>query len=225
MKLTSSGSTRQPRTFTPQRRLRPRSVPYKCPNDKPPDANVFGLPRQGAARWSGRSGGSDSPGGFILKGVVREVRADHRGAADRHETATETHERAARFWDDQGDAGRAELQREMAEFERRGASLERRWAELADWDGVPRPRPVGGGRARDQTERGAKQLSEVLTRMADAPERAARLAEQHAARCDQAGRGDDAASEREAAERARKAARRARAQAKQWRDTSTRQEG
>jgi hypothetical protein len=150
--------------------------------------------------------------------VGYEVGVDHLAAADRHETAAKSHDRAARFWHDQGDAQRAELQHEMAEFERHGAVLERRWAELAEWDGVDRS-TAPGERVIDHTRRGAKPLSGVLTRMADALDRTASLADEHAIRREKAGRSDDAAAEREAAKRARTAAQRARSQAAQWLET------
>lgn len=54
----------------------------------------------------------------------------HLDAAAAHERAAESHARAARYWDDEGDAERAELQRDMAGYERKGAELERRWAAL-----------------------------------------------------------------------------------------------
>lgn len=68
----------------------------------------------------------------------------HWNAAARHERGAETHERAAHFWDDQGDAERAALQREMAEYERTGARLERRWAELVERN-VKGAGPSSGG--------------------------------------------------------------------------------
>jgi hypothetical protein len=38
----------------------------------------------------------------------------HLEAGARHEQAAASHERAARYWDQQGDADRAALQRELA---------------------------------------------------------------------------------------------------------------
>ena len=58
----------------------------------------------------------------------------HLDAASRHEGAAVTHERSAKFWDEQGDAERAALQRELADYARRGAALERRWAALIEGD-------------------------------------------------------------------------------------------
>lgn len=56
----------------------------------------------------------------------------HLEAARRHEEAAGTHERSAKFWDEQGDAKRAALQRELADHERHGAELEGRWAALIE---------------------------------------------------------------------------------------------
>jgi len=53
-------------------------------------------------------------------------------AADRHERAVVTHERARKWWATQGDDERTTLQRELAVHERRGAKLERRWAALVE---------------------------------------------------------------------------------------------
>jgi hypothetical protein len=51
-------------------------------------------------------------------------------AAERHEAAAVSHERAAQHWADHGDHERAALQRDLAQHERRGAELERLWAAL-----------------------------------------------------------------------------------------------
>lgn len=56
----------------------------------------------------------------------------HLEAASRHADAAVSHERSARFWDEQGDAERAAPQRELAGYESRGAELERRWAALIE---------------------------------------------------------------------------------------------
>ncbi len=129
--------------------------------------------------------------------------------------AAKSHERASRFWHDQGDAERSQLQHEMAEYEWHGATLERRWAELEEGGGSDPPR-ASAERVIEQTRRGARKLADILKKMADALDRTADLAEEHAIRREQAGHSDDAAAEREAAVRAREAAQRARSQAEHW---------
>jgi hypothetical protein len=148
--------------------------------------------------------------------------ADHVGAAARHEAAAANHDRAARFWEDHGDASRAELQRELAEYERGGATLERRWADLVDADAAHGP-ARGAGIVLRHIRLGAKQLSANLARTAEALERSANLAEQHAQRREQSQQIDDAAQERKAAQRAREAAGHARAQAEEWLKISERE--
>jgi len=103
----------------------------------------------------------------------------------------------------------------MAEYERRGAALERRWVELVADDKGLRTVPAAE-LVISHARQGAKQLSAVLSRTADALERSAGLAEEHAQRRDRAGQSDDAAVERQAAEHAREGARRARSQAEEW---------
>lgn len=142
---------------------------------------------------------------------------NHREAAGRHEMAAKNHERAARFWAGKGDAERAGLQREMAEYERRGATLERRWAELVEWE-VVYGQTRAAERVTSHTRRGARQLTTLLTRMADALDKSARLADEHATKRERAGRSDDAELERQAAQRARDSAEQARSHAAQWRD-------
>jgi hypothetical protein len=56
----------------------------------------------------------------------------HLESAERHEAAAKTHEEAAEYWESQGDAERAALQREMMGYELRGAELERRWAAIVE---------------------------------------------------------------------------------------------
>lgn len=102
----------------------------------------------------------------------------------------------------------------MADYERRGATLERRWADLVD-PSKPASAARGADLVLEQARQGAKQLSTILARTADALERTAELAETHAQTSAQAG-GDNAAEEREAAARAREAAQRARSQAEEW---------
>lgn len=138
--------------------------------------------------------------------------AAHRDAVRRHELVAENHDRAASFWDGQGDLGRAELQREMAAYERLGAELESRWAELVD----PGPTDSGTRAAQlvvRQTRQGVKQLCGILTQLAITLERSAELAEAHGRRRAQAGRGNDAAAERRAAKLALETAQWARPQA------------
>ena len=129
--------------------------------------------------------------------------------------AAENHERAATFWNDHGDLERAALQREMAEHERGGAALERRWAELLDPSSVQSTRRASEFVVR-HTRRGAKRLSAILIRTAEALEKTADLAEEHAQRRERTGRTADAAEERRAAERSREAAQRARSHAEEW---------
>ena len=54
----------------------------------------------------------------------------HLAAADRHDAAAASHERAAKWWHEQGNVERASLQHALADHERHGAKLERRWAAL-----------------------------------------------------------------------------------------------
>ena len=148
--------------------------------------------------------------------VVSDNAAHHREAAGRHQVASQNHERAARFWDEQRDPERAELQREMAEYERHGAELERRWAELIDDPDVARTDASAAELVRRHTRQAAKHGSWILMQLANTLERSAGLAEKHAQRREQAGRADDAAAERRAAKRAHEAAQRARSQAEEW---------
>ena len=55
----------------------------------------------------------------------------HHEAAEHHDSSAARHDAAARFWEKQGDAERATLQRDMAAWERGAADLERRWAAIA----------------------------------------------------------------------------------------------
>ena len=54
----------------------------------------------------------------------------HLQAADRHDAAAVSHDRAAKWWHERGNVERASLQRALADHERHGARLERRWAAL-----------------------------------------------------------------------------------------------
>jgi hypothetical protein len=139
----------------------------------------------------------------------------HEKAALHHERAAESHDRAARFWADQDDAERAELQRAMAEYERLGAQLERRWGELVA-PGAVRGVSHAAERTLAETREGARRLSVTLSATAEALEKSAVLAEAHALRGEQDGRPGDAAEERNAAQRARDAGHRARSQAEEW---------
>jgi hypothetical protein len=129
--------------------------------------------------------------------------------------AAGNHERAAKFWEGQGDSERAALQREMAEHERRGAELERRWADLSGSD-TARGKVRAAEDVVAQTQQSGKTASSILVQLANTLERAAVLAEEHAQRHERAGRLDDASTERQTAQNAREAAQRARSQAEQW---------
>ncbi len=143
----------------------------------------------------------------------------HLEAAQRHEVAAKNHDRAATFWTEYGDLGRAELQREMARYERLGAVLETRWAELRH----PERRQPGSYALEEvstHTRQGAKQLSIVLIRTARALERSAELADEHAERREREGARSEVDEERRVAARTRDAAERARTQAEEWRKIS-----
>jgi hypothetical protein len=133
--------------------------------------------------------------------------------------AAANHDRAAEFWVAQGDRDRAGLQHEMAEYERLGASLESRWAELLQPNHVPAPIRAAESHMR-HAHQGARQLSAVLLRTAEALDRSAELAEKHAVRREEQGRTDDVDEERRVAARTRQAAQRARTQAEEWLKTS-----
>ncbi len=150
---------------------------------------------------------------------VSDSATTHRAAAQRHEVAAKNHDRAATFWAEYGDLGRAELQREMAQYERLGAVLESRWAELQH----PEPGRPGSNAADEvstHARQGAKHVSLVLMRTARALERSAELADEHAERREREGSRDEVDEERRVAARTRTAAERARSQAEEWRKIS-----
>src|SRR5437764_15035641 len=102
---------------------------------------------------------------------MRVTPASHRDVALRHELAAQTYDRAARFWDDQGERDRADLQREMAAYEQHGAQLEHRWADLVDEDAAQQANRAAQLALRQARER-AMHLSSVLSRTAVALDRA-----------------------------------------------------
>lgn len=155
-----------------------------------------------------------APAQWPTESAVSDQAADHRAAAG-HEVAADNHERAAKFWEGQGDTQRAGLQREMAAHERLGAEFERRWADLTD-PKTAHSRVRTADNLIGHTRRGAKTASGLLTQIANTLERTAGLVEQHAHRHEQAERSDDAERGHHAAGHAREAARRARSQAEQW---------
>ena len=66
------------------------------------------------------------------------TRHDH--ASEAHRVAARRHEQAARYWFENGDPERAELERRNAEIEHQAADLE------ADRARVQRERPIGANR-------------------------------------------------------------------------------
>jgi hypothetical protein len=69
--------------------------------------------------------------------MIADTIANHLHAAARHLEAAANHDRVAKFWEEQGDDDRAELQRALADHERHGADLERRWAALIKRESSP----------------------------------------------------------------------------------------
>lgn len=93
--------------------------------------------------------------------------------------------------------------------------MERRWADLADANSR-QPEARAGNVLVTRAQQGARELSQIMSRTADALEKSAHLADQHAQRREQAEQGDDAAEERRVADQTREAARQARSNAEQW---------
>jgi hypothetical protein len=105
---------------------RPSSFYFDSAVDPLPGFCVVGPIQQSRHRNQGRS---VAIAGVIIVGMPGSS-ARHEKAAARHAKTAVVHDRSVAFWEERGDAARADLHRDAAALERAGAALERRWAQV-----------------------------------------------------------------------------------------------